>query len=411
MYDEEIEKVVLYYVIFEHTNLELSEQDFVNTTHRKIIKAIHELKTEKADIGIVNITNKMKNQNPKILSYLATLGDYALGTSAQKTYDKLIEYSKKRQLNNLLLEKTKENKETREKTDILIEKIIKQLKEIQQRNKKMVTLDEQIIESMAEVETNYKNRSDYSLYTGLIGLDKKMLGLHRRELTVIGARPGIGKTTLALQIANHIARKGLHVGVISLEMAETQLLQKMVSRISKINGYKLRAGTLVEDDFTKIVEAYNVIRSLSFHITSSLNTIQDIETKTRQLKNEKQLDLLIIDYLQLIRNEKNFSNREQEVADISRTLKLLSLELNIPIVALCQLNRNATINEPTLADLRESGAIEQDADNVIFLYQEDGQEDSLKPIIIAKIAKQRAGVIGKVRLQFNKENSEFLSLI
>ena len=134
---------------------------------------------------------------------------------------------------------------------------------------------------------------------------------------------------------------------------------------------------------------------------------QQIEIEARRMKNRKKLDLLVIDYLQLVRNIGNFKSREQEVADISRTLKLLSLELEIPIIALCQLNRNASRNEPTLADIRESGAIEQDADNVIFLYP---QEEDNSNIITVDLQKQRAGNTGSFKLKFNKINSEFINI-
>ena len=228
---------------------------------------------------------------------------------------------------------------------------------------------------------------------------------------MIGARPAVGKTTMALQIAEHIARKGTWVGFVSLEMSETQLIQKMLARISKVNSYRLRAGTLENKDFERIASVCGDLQGLPFHMISKIRTIQGIEVKARQLKNRNELGLLIVDYLQLIKSTNRFGSREQEVADISRTLKLLSLELEIPIVGLCQLNRNATKNEPSLADLRESGAIEQDADNVIFLYQEEGQEEVENPNVIAKVAKQRAGDVGKVKLRFNKMNSEFVSLI
>lgn len=193
-------------------------------------------------------------------------------------------------------------------------------------------------------------------------------------------------------------------------MADTQLIQKMVSRIGQVNSYRLKAGTLEESDFEKMARVFGEIKELPLTVISKIRTIQDIEIKARQMKNRNELDVLFVDYLQLVKSSGRFGSREQEVADISRTLKLLSLELEIPIVALCQLNRNATRNEPTLADLRESGAIEQDSDNVIFLYQEEGQEESKKPIVIAKIAKQRTGDIGKINLLFNKVNSEFVSL-
>jgi len=214
-----------------------------------------------------------------------------------------------------------------------------------------------------------------------------------------------------LQIAEHIAKKGKQIGFMSLEMPDTQLIQKMVSRIGQVDSHRLKAGTLEESDFDKMAKIFGEIKELPITVISKVRTIQDIEVKTRQLKNRDELDVLFIDYLQLVKSSGRFGSREQEVAEISRTLKLLSLELEIPVVALCQLNRNATRNEPTLADLRESGAIEQDADNVIFLYQEEGQEEEKTPTVIAKVAKQRTGDVGKIKLRFNKANSEFVSLI
>ena len=193
-------------------------------------------------------------------------------------------------------------------------------------------------------------------------------------------------------------------------MSETQVIQKILAKKSRINSYKMRLGTLESAELEKIGKSSAEIASLPIYLTTKARTIQQIEAIARRLKNKNNLGLLIIDYIQLIKNKGKFSSREQEVADITRTLKLLSLELKIPIVGLCQLNRNATRQEPLLSDLRESGAIEQDADNVIFLYQENDAEMDLIDITI-KIAKQRAGGIGKVYMKFNKPNSEFKNII
>ena len=260
--------------------------------------------------------------------------------------------------------------------------------------------------TVSALEENYNNKNDYSLYTGLMDLDNKICGLHNQELTIIGARPGVGKTTFALQIATKIAEKGKNVTIISLEMSDIQIIQKILATKTKVNSYKMRMGTIEDDDWEKIAKASTEISKLPINLITKATTIQAIETIARKLKNRNKLDLLIIDYIQLIKNKGKFNNREQEVADITRTLKLLSLDLKIPIIGICQLNRNATRQEPSLADLRESGAIEQDADNVIFLYQEKEQEDSIVDITV-KIAKQRAGEVGKVYMKFNKPNSEF----
>lgn len=218
---------------------------------------------------------------------------------------------------------------------------------------------------------------------------------------------GVGKTTFALQLAEKIASKNKSVAYVSLEMSDEQIIQKILSKRTKINSRKIRNGDLDDEEMTKVSVACSEITEIPINILTKTNTIQQIEIEARRMKNRKRLDLLVIDYLQLVKNIGNFKSREQEVADISRTLKLLSLELEIPIIALCQLNRNASRNEPTLADIRESGAIEQDADNVIFLYP---QEEDNNNIITVDLQKQRAGNTGSFKLKFNKINSEFINI-
>lgn len=223
---------------------------------------------------------------------------------------------------------------------------------------------------------------------------------------------GVGKSTFALQIAEKVASRGIHVGFVSLEMSTTQIINKIVAKRAKVNANNLRNGTLTEIQIPKVAEAFQKISELPITILTKTNSIQKIESETRKLKNKKNLGLLVIDYLQLVKNQNKFNSREQEVADISRTLKLLSLELEIPIIALCQLNRNASRQKPTLADLRESGAIEQDADNVIFLYTEkENQEANPTPIVIVDLQKQRAGGTGQVRVIFDKKFSEFKNIL
>ena len=195
-------------------------------------------------------------------------------------------------------------------------------------------------------------------------------------------------------------------------MSTTQIINKIVARKSKVNANNLRNGSLNDLQIPKVAEAFQKISELPITILTKANSIQKIETETRKLKNKKNLGLLVIDYLQLVKNQNKFNSREQEVADISRTLKLLSLELEIPIIALCQLNRNASRQRPTLADLRESGAIEQDADNVIFIYSErENQESNPTPVVVIDLQKQRAGGTGQVKVIFDKKFSEFKNII
>lgn len=194
-------------------------------------------------------------------------------------------------------------------------------------------------------------------------------------------------------MAEHIAKKGKYTYFVSLEMSRKQLGNRIIARETGIDSHVLRMGWLTEDDFIKISEVASNTSETQMCIDSELTTIQDIESKANELKQDKDLGLIVIDYLQLLKSRNKFTNREQEVADISRRLKLLSKELDIPIVALCQLNRETEKRRrPLLADLRESGSLEQDADNVIFLYVEE--EDKVKNRVIdvqAIVAKQRNG--------------------
>lgn len=202
------------------------------------------------------------------------------------------------------------------------------------------------------------------------------------------------------------------VGIISLEMSETQIVQKLISKVSNVDSNKLRTGNLNQLEQEKIAIAEGKISDLPFFINTRIRNIQEIENYARRLKNKNNLGLLIIDYIQLVKSKNKFNSREQEVAEISRTLKLLSLELKIPIIGLCQLNRNAARSEPTLADLRESGAIEQDADNVIFIYKEnDNDEEKTVENVVIDLQKQRAGGLTKVTVRFDKKVSEFRNLV
>ncbi len=408
MQDEEIEKAMLYYLIFENYECELIDADFTTRLNKKIFKAIQNLKQAKEEITMLTVKNKLTDEK-NILSYLATLSENIYSTTAESVYKKLIELTKKRQMQKLLNESATKIKDA-ENIDIDIEKVIKELNKIEDREIKEESLKEQIIDTLDMIEKNMKNKNDYSLYTGMLDLDQLTCGLHNEELTIIGARPGMGKTTFALQIADYIAKKRIPVMFISLEMSEEQIITKLIAKETRINSTKMRLGTLTDQEAVKVYEAGAELEEKSLYITSNLRTIQQIEVEARKLKNKKNIGLIIIDYIQLIKSSQKFNLREQEVADITRTLKLLTLELKIPIIGLCQLNRNATRQEPMLSDLRESGAIEQDADNVIFIYQEE-ETDAAAPVVTIKLAKQRAGSTGKVNMIFRKVYSEFVNII
>ena len=406
MADEEIERAVLYYIIYEQEEFNLTEKDFVSINNKKIIKAINELKGKEQEISILAINNKISdNKKGNQLKYLSDLGEYVKTTTAEAVYKVLKENTKKREV--LELSRRIENEVIKaENIDIDIEKYIAELQNIESQTEKEENFIDLVSKTAKLIEENINKKRDYDFYTGFFELDALTDGLHRGELTIIGARPGVGKTTFALQIADKLANRSKNVTCISLEMSEEQIIQKILSRRARVNSRKIRNGDLEDKEIQQIGTECGNISHLPITLLTKINTIQQIEIVARKMKNKEKLDLLIIDYLQLVKSTGNFKSREQEVADISRTLKLLSLELEIPIIALCQLNRNASRNEPTLADIRESGSIEQDADNVIFLYKEDEESN----IVTVDLQKQRAGNTGKLKLKFNKVNSEFINV-
>ena len=195
-------------------------------------------------------------------------------------------------------------------------------------------------------------------------------------------------------------------------MSKVQITQRLISKEARVDSNKIRTGILTESEMQKVAEATATIYELPLFINTRIKNIQDIEMYTRRLKNKEDIGLLIIDYIQLLKSQNKLNSREQEVSEITRTLKLLSLELKIPIIGLCQLNRNAARTKPILSDLRESGAIEQDADNVIFIYKKDeNEEQKIIEDVIIDLQKQRAGPTTQVTVRFDKSTNEFTNLI
>ena len=290
-------------------------------------------------------------------------------------------------------------------------------------------------------EKAYKKSDEVvGLKTGLNDFDKKIGGLHKSDLIIIAGRPSMGKTAFATNIASNICNKKINnkktnVLFFSLEMSSEQLATRVLSEISQISSEGIRTGNLSKTDFEKIIKASEKLNELSLFIDDSpALTISSIRTRSRRLKRKHGLDLIIIDYLQLISGEsKNLNdNRVKEISDITRGLKAIAKELNIPVVALSQLSRKVEEREekrPQLADLRESGSIEQDADLVVFLYREEyylarteppeGTEkhvmwtskmEKVHNIAEAIVAKHRHGPISRVKLHFNSTNTKFSDL-
>ena len=247
--------------------------------------------------------------------------------------------------------------------------------------------------------------------TGFSSLDSYLNGLQKSDLIILAARPSVGKTSFALNIAANAAIKGnVPVAIFSLEMSGTQLVSRIMSSEMLIDSGHLRSGELEDDDWEKIAVALNTLGKAPIYISENPSVkVADIRATCRRLKSEKGLGLIVIDYLQLMQGNRSES-RQNEVSDMSRSLKLLAKELNVPILTLSQLSRASEQrkddNQPKLSDLRESGAIEQDADIVLFLYRDASTEEEVKQIKLS-IAKHRAGSLGTIDLVWKGEYTRF----
>ena len=257
------------------------------------------------------------------------------------------------------------------------------------------------------------NRELGGIPSGFSELDAKIGGLSRSDLILIAARPGIGKTSLALNIASHVAlkeKKG--VAIFSLEMSGEQLVSRMISSLALVDSSRLRTGDIRPDEWTRLAEAVSILGDSPMKIDDNAGvTVQESKAKPRR---ERDTGLVIIDYLQLMRSGSRSENRVQEVAEISRSLKIMARELDIPVVALSQLNRASESRKdkkPMLSDLRESGSIEQDADIVIFLYRDEDNPDlEARNIVNCSVAKNRHGATGTIDFLWSGQYTRFTSL-
>ncbi len=268
-------------------------------------------------------------------------------------------------------------------------------------------------------ELSKKKEDVTGIPTGFIDFDRITSGLHPNELIIIAARPGMGKTAFALNICINAAKaSGKSVAIFNMEMSAEQLMSRMIASVGGVDGLKLATGKLSNDDWQRVNEAMSELSELPIYIEDTPGlTIGELRANCRRLAEKTDLGLIIIDYLQLLSGGPGYgSNRQQEVSDISRNLKIMAMELGVPVISLAQLSRQVESREdkrPMLSDLRESGSIEQDADIVSFLYSDDyyrrkdGEKENPISLVELIIAKHRAGATGKVNLQFEKNISEF----
>jgi replicative DNA helicase len=255
------------------------------------------------------------------------------------------------------------------------------------------------------------------LPTGLTDLDRLLAGLHPANLIVIAARPSMGKSTLAINIASNVAVQGTPVAVFTLEMSREEVVQRLLSSLASVDSANIRTGQLDADRWQRISAASAKLYDMPFYVDDSHDlTVTSIRAKCRRLKHSKGLGLVVVDYLQLMQGPRKAENRQQEIADISRSMKSLARELQVPLIAVSQLNRQLEQREnkrPRLGDLRESGAIEQDADVVMFIYRADFYDPGnteFAGIAEVEVAKHRAGARDTIKLGFAAEFSRFNNL-
>ncbi|HHE71343.1 MAG TPA: replicative DNA helicase, partial [Chloroflexi bacterium] len=264
------------------------------------------------------------------------------------------------------------------------------------------------------IDNLYRHRGELlGVPSGFSSLDHLLGGFQKSDFLILAARPGVGKTSLMLSFALHAAQEGKVVALFSLEMSAEQLVQRLVSQISGINAQRLRLGQLEEDEWPAFSEAIGLLSELPMYIddTPSITVIQ-LRTKCRRLASEHGLDIIFVDYLQLMDSEVRSENRVQEVSYISRSLKGLAREIDVPVMTASQLSRAVEQRQdkrPVLSDLRESGSLEQDADIVMFIYREELYKEDTPNRNIADIiiAKHRSGPTGTIQLYFNKELTKF----
>jgi replicative DNA helicase len=406
----------------------LRAEDFYRQAHGRIYRAILELFERREPIDIVTVAEALERESELESvggrAYLASLTSQTPTAVHAVQYARIVE--RKSVLRNLIGAAGKIAGIGYEDPAEIQEAIDRAEAELFQVSNRRVTagfarLRELLHAAYDRLDYLHAHRGEIlGIRSGFPDLDSLTTGFQKSDLIIIAARPSIGKTSLALNIAEHAAvRDKRSVGIFSLEMSKEQLVQRLLSSVSNIDSDRLRTGFLEEMDFTRLAPAMNALSEAQLYIDDTPNiSTMELRTKARRLQAEAGLDLVIVDYLQLMHaaSVSRDANRVQEVSEISRGLKSLARELDVPVIALSQLSRQPEMRnekEPRLSDLRESGAIEQDADLVIFLWREPDRTGETHAVeqeeVKLKLAKHRNGPTGEIVLEFRKRQTRFVS--
>ncbi len=404
----------------------LSDEDFYREDNRLIYSAIMNLYNRGEPIDIITLKSELSSMGKFEavggLEYLAELPEKVPTTANVDKYIKIVEEKSTlrtliKTANELITLGYDPTQEVEELMDNAEKKIFGVMQNRAQKS--YSSMKDILVDTFTELEELY-NRKEHvtGVPTGFIDLDYKTAGLHGSELILVAARPAMGKSAFALNIATNAAvRAKTPVAIFSLEMSKEQMANRILCSEALVDSNKVRTGKVEDDDWTKLAEASGILSEAQIFIDDTPGiSIMEIRAKCRKMKLEKDIGLVVIDYLQLVQgSNKRAGSREQEIAEISRSLKILAKEINVPVIALSQLSRapeQRPDHRPMLSDLRESGSIEQDADIVMFLYRDDyyNQDSDKKNVAEVILAKHRAGSTGTVELAWLGSFTKFANL-
>lgn len=403
----------------------ISGDDFYQRQYGVVFETMVELHNEGVPVDLLTLQNRLKEKDvPAEISNMEYVRDLlsAVPTSANIKY-----YADMVAKNALLRRLIKVNEEIantcylgQDSLEDILESTEKKIFDIVQKRDggEFVPISQVVVNTLEKIEATSKQKGQVTgIPTGFIDLDYKTSGLQPSDLVLIAARPSMGKTAFVLNLAQHMAfRHGVTAAIFSLEMSKEQLVNRLLALESKVDAQTLRNGKLNDEDWEKLIEAAGIIGKSNLIIDDTAGiSIAELRSKCRKFKLENNLGIIIIDYLQLMSGSGKTESRQQEISDISRSLKSLARELNVPVIALSQLSRaveQRPDHRPMLSDLRESGAIEQDADVVMFIYRDDyyNKDTELKNIAEIIIAKQRNGPIGTVNLVWMPQYTKFANM-
>ena len=409
------------------TSERLLPDDFYRAAHQKLFEAMLNISSRNEPLDVITLTSELANQGllEEVggVSYLNDLLASVPTASNVDYYAKMVE--EKSTLRRLIRTATNianEGYASEHPVDVILNEAEKNILQVSQRTNVsgFQNIKDVVFHTFSKIETLFNQRGDITgIPTGFTDLDRMTAGFQPNDLIIVAARPSVGKTAFALNIAQNVATKtDENVAIFSLEMGSDQLVMRMLCAEGNINAQALRTGNLEQEDWNKLTMAASSLANTGIYIDDTPGIrVNDIRAKCRRLKQEHGLGMILIDYLQLIQGSGRGGgeNRQQEVSEISRSLKALARELKVPVIALSQLSRSVESRQdkrPMMSDIRESGSIEQDADIVAFLYRDDyyDKESENKNIIEIIIAKQRNGPVGTVQLAFVKEYNKFVNL-